>query len=189
MSPSAEKSEESPSKTYGLMCVVRDQSPHTGKDPDGMVPSWPYLLRAELLVLIATMLVCVALGCFFDAPLREPANPALPENPAKAPWYFLGLQELVSYHAFIGGVAIPGLLAGLVLLYPYIEMFVERLFGIRDRGGQGVWFARQRWLENLFMISIFAIMGLLIIIGTYFRGPNWEFVTPFQQTEIHQGGH
>lgn len=109
ISPKGQQADNSPQKTYGLMCVVRDRSAHTGKDPDETVSSWPYLLRAELLVFMLTMLVCVALGYFFDAPLREAANPAVPENPAKAPWYFLGLQEMVSYSAFIGGFLVPAL--------------------------------------------------------------------------------
>jgi quinol-cytochrome oxidoreductase complex cytochrome b subunit len=176
-------------RSYQLVELVQGTEPKVDEEVEQMVFSWPKLIVRELILFVFTLaLMCIISVCF-DAGLEGPANPAIPTNPAKAPWYFLGLQELVSYHAFIGGVAIPGLLAGLVLLYPYIEMFVERLFGIKDRGGQGVWFARQRWLENLFMISIFAIMGLLIIVGTYFRGPNWEFITPFQQTEIHQGGH
>ena len=109
MSPAGQEPEASPGKTFGLMCVVRDKSPHTGKDPDETVPSWPYLLRMELLVFMLTMLVCVVLGYFFDAPLREAANPAVPENPAKAPWYFLGMQEMISYSAFIGGFLVPTL--------------------------------------------------------------------------------
>ncbi len=140
------KAEQSPGKSYGLMCVVRDRSPHTGKDPDPTVPSWPYLLRAELLVFMLTMLVCVALGFLFDAPLREPANPAVPENPAKAPWYFLGLQEMVSYSAFIGGFLIPAVaVVGLALI-----SLVDR-----QQEPSGVWFSGKTGRKVAWQAAIF----------------------------------
>ncbi len=176
-------------RSYQLVEVVKGVEPKVDEEVDQMVFTWPKLIVRELIVFVLTLAIMCVVSVAFDAPLEPPADPAFPPNPAKAPWYFLGLQEMVSYNAFIGGVAIPGLLAGLFLLYPYIEMFVERLFRIKDRGGEGIWFARQRWLENLFIISIYVFMAILIFIGTYCRGPNWEFVTPFQQTEIHQGGH
>ncbi len=88
------------------MAIVRDRTEHTNVNPDTTISSWPYLLRAELLVFMVVMLLLVVLGIFFDAPLKELANPAIPENPAKAPWYFLGLQEMVSYSAFMGGMII-----------------------------------------------------------------------------------
>jgi hypothetical protein len=69
----------------------------------------PHLFYAELAVTMLTIAVCVALALWGDAPLKELANPQVPENPAKAPWYFLGLQELVAYSAFMGGVGIPAI--------------------------------------------------------------------------------
>ena len=149
-----------PTKTYGLMCVVRGTSPHTGQDPDETVPSWPYLLRAELLVFVIVMLVCVALGLFFDAPLKEAANAIVPENPAKAPWYFLGLQEMVSYSAFAGGMVIPALaLIGLALI-PYLD---------REPEPQGVWFSGPRGrkiaLQAAVIASVFAVLAVAIPVN------------------------
>lgn len=112
---------DAPRKTYGLMCVVRDRSPAVNMDPKDTVPSWPHLLRAELVVFMVTMLVCVVLGVVADAPLKELANPAVPENPAKAPWYFLGLQEMVSYSAFMGGLVIPLIVVVGLGLIPYLD--------------------------------------------------------------------
>lgn len=176
-------------RSYQLVELARGGAPKVDEEVDQMVFSWPKLVVRELIVFAFTLGIIVVVSLIFDAPLESPADSTLPPNPAKAPWYFLGLQELVSYNAFIGGVAIPGLLAGLILLFPYIEMFVEGMFGLKNRGGEGVWFARQRWLENLLIISIFVIMIVLILIGIYCRGPNWEFITPFQDIDIHHGGH
>ena len=69
--------------------------------------SWPHLFWAELAVFMVTVASTLVLSFYWDAPLKELANPAIPENPAKAPWYFLGIQELVSYSAFTGGLMIP----------------------------------------------------------------------------------
>lgn len=156
MTPAGQSAERSPAKTYGLMCVVRDQSPHTGKDPDETVPSWPYLLRAELLVFMATMLVCVGLGYWFDAPLREAANPAVPENPAKAPWYFLGLQELVSYSAFLGGVGIPTLAVIGLGLIPFLD---------RHREPCGVWFSGPEGRREVFWALLFASLTAVLSVA------------------------
>jgi quinol-cytochrome oxidoreductase complex cytochrome b subunit len=119
-------------KTYGLMALVKGTSPHVGRGPENTVHSWPHLFFAEMLVLALTILVLLALGYFYDAPLKELANPARPENPAKAPWYFLGLQELVSYSAFSGGILIPTIVVIGLMLIPYLD---------RDESQSGNWFA------------------------------------------------
>jgi quinol-cytochrome oxidoreductase complex cytochrome b subunit len=93
-----------------------------------------------------------------------------PPNPAKAPWYFLGLQELVSYSAFWGGVGIPALEVLILLIVPYID---------RNPGGVGEWFSRKRLLANLLFLTFVVVNIGLIIVGTFFRGPNWEFRVPW----------
>src|SRR5579883_2176902 len=151
-----------PTKTYGLMAVVRGRTPVVGRAPEGTVSSWPHLLWAELAAFMSTIAVTLVLGYFFDAPLKEVANPAIPENPAKAPWYFLGLQELVSYSAFMGGVGIPSIvLLGLGLI-PYLD---------RDRAGAGVWFGsregrRTFWLSAAFgLASVIALLAFTVNFG------------------------
>jgi len=155
-SPPGQEAHQAPGKTYGLMCVVADQSPHTGQDPDETVPSWPYLLRAELLVFMVTMLVCVALGYLFDAPLREAANPAVPENPAKAPWYFLGLQELVSYSAFLGGFGIPVLAVIGLGLIPLLD---------REPEPGGVWFSGGAGRREAFWAALFGAVAAVLAVA------------------------
>ncbi|HOQ60634.1 MAG TPA: cytochrome b N-terminal domain-containing protein, partial [Vicinamibacterales bacterium] len=87
---------EAPLRTYHLAAVVRGRTPAVNDGPEHTLPSMPHLFYAELGVLMLTLLVCVALALVSDAPLKELANPSVPENPAKAPWYFLGLQEMVA---------------------------------------------------------------------------------------------
>lgn len=158
-------------KTYGLMELMKGTKPTVGLQPDDMVFTWPHLLIREL-VLFAIVVACLLTAAFmFNAPLEEVANPNHPPNPAKAPWYFLGLQELVSYSAFIGGVLIPGLIVVALMLVPFID---------RKKVGIGVWFAKERWLANGLFLSFLLIMGALIILGTYFRGANWDFVIPWE---------
>ncbi len=94
-------------KKYGFMGFVRGPFTKVGNIPDNTVHSWPNLLMAELFVFILTVAGILVVSLLFQAPLEEPVNVMHPPNPAKAPWYFLGLQELVSYSAFWGGVGIP----------------------------------------------------------------------------------
>ncbi len=144
--------ESASTKTFGLMCIVRGKSAHTDKNPEDTVPSWPYLLRAELVVFMVTLLICLAIGYFIDAPLKEPANPAVPENPAKAPWYFLGLQEMVSYSAFVGGMVIPMLTVIGLALIPFLD---------REREESGVWFSEKRGRRAM---AISALVGTLLAV-------------------------
>jgi len=104
--------------------------------------------------------------------LEELANPIHPPNPAKAPWYFLGLQELVSYSAFWGGVVVPGLLITALVLLPYID---------HNSKGVGRWFARERFVANTIFTICLVIAIVLTIIGTLFRGPNWSWQDPFKK--------
>ena len=159
-------------KSYGLMELARGTTPQVGKNPEDEVFSWPHLVFREILLFLLVAAVVLFLAIFWNAPLEEYANPIYPPNPAKAPWYFLGLQELVSYSAFWGGVVIPGLLVTALVLLPYLD---------RTRAGVGRWFARERVVANsVFTICLLAAI-VFTIIGTYFRGPSWSWVEPWQQ--------
>jgi len=157
-------------KVYGLQGFVRGPFTKVGNTPDDTVYSWPNLLMAELFVFVLTVSIILVISLFFAAPLEQPVNIMHPPNPAKAPWYFLGLQEMVSYSAFWGGIGVPGLMVALLFLVPYM-----------DRGTKGVgrWFAKERLLANTIFLAMVILNVIFIIIGTFFRGPNWTFVTPF----------
>jgi hypothetical protein len=113
----------------------------------------PHLFYAELAVLMLTVAACLVLAIVSDAPLKELANPSVPENPAKAPWYFLGLQELVSFSAFMGGIGIPMVvLLGLGLI-PFLD---------RETAGTGEWFGGPGGKR---LVLQAAAVGLLSSIG------------------------
>ena len=94
-------------RNYGIQGLVRGPLTKVGNVADRFRFSWPDLFQAELLVFVITVAGILVVSLFFNAPLEEPVNMMHPPNPAKAPWYFLGLQEMVSYSAFWGGVGIP----------------------------------------------------------------------------------
>lgn len=159
-----------PARRFIIQGLVKGPLVKVGKLEEDTVFSWPNLLVAELVVLLVTIAGVLLISFFFNAPLEQPVNVMHPPNPAKAPWYFLGLQEQVSYSAFWGGIGVPGIELLLLLLLPYID---------RGKEGVGRWFARQRILANsIFMLFVIVNIGL-IVIGTFFRGANWQFVSPF----------
>jgi len=157
-------------KLYGIQGLVRGPFTKIGNVPDRSVFAWPNLFMAELVVFLITVAGVLCVSLLFNAPLEEPVNVMHPPNPAKAPWYFLGLQEQVSYSAFWGGVGIPTVEVLLLLIVPYIDRKVV---------GVGRWFARERLLANFLFLTFVIVNIILIIIGTFFRGPNWEFVSPW----------
>jgi quinol-cytochrome oxidoreductase complex cytochrome b subunit len=142
-----------PGKTYGLMAVVRGRTPVVGRGPENTVPAYPRAFRAEMAVVMLVVAVCMALSFFFDAPLKEKANPLVPENPAKAPWYFLGIQELVSFSAFMGGVFLPALVVLGLALIPFLD---------REKEPGGVWFSGARG-RRVFLDSL--LFGVVVVAG------------------------
>ncbi len=159
-----------PSRRFTIQGLVRGPFVKVGKLEEDTVFSWPNLLIAELAVLLLTIVAVMAVSIFFNAPLEQPVNVMHPPNPAKAPWYFLGLQEQVSYSAFWGGIGVPGIEILLLILLPYFD---------RSKKGVGRWFSRERILANSIFLLFVLVNIYLIAIGTFFRGANWQFVSPF----------
>ncbi len=154
-------------KTYGLMALVKGKRPPVNRGPENTVMSWPNLFWAELAVFMLTTALCLILAFYLDAPLKELANPSVPENPAKAPWYFLGLQELVSYSAFMGGLLIPAIAWIGLALIPFLD---------RRPGGEGLWFGtpgerRVGWQSLLFGLA--AAVGMLAFTVRFGWLRNW----------------
>jgi quinol-cytochrome oxidoreductase complex cytochrome b subunit len=154
-------------KTYGLMALIKGRRATVNRGPENTVMSWPHLFWAELAVFMLTMACTLILAFHFDAPLKELANPAVPENPAKAPWYFLGLQELVSYSAFMGGLIIPAIAWIGLALIPFLD---------QKPGGEGSWFGtpgeRRVALRSLW-VGLAIVLGMLTFTVRYGWLRSW----------------
>ncbi len=164
---SAPKATEASTKTWGLMALMPNKTPLVDQDLDDTVPTYPNGLYAVAALAMLTTAVMLVLAYFFDAPLKEMANPMVPENPAKAPWYFLGLQELVSYSAFMGGVGIPTIaIIGLALI-PYLD---------REPETPGRWVSGRRGLRMAIASAVFALVvtvGMLVLTVNLGWLRNW----------------
>lgn len=136
------------------------------------VPVWPYLLRIEFLAAIVVTLVLLVWSITLNAPLEEPANPNHTMNPAKAPWYFVGLQEmLVYFDPWFAGVVLPTLIIIGLMAFPYIDA---------NPLGVGYYTIRQRAVA-LWGFGFGLLIWLsLIFIGTFIRGPGWMWFWPGQ---------
>lgn len=168
--PPPEPTSSPTGKTYGLMALVGGETLVRDDPPEDLVPSWPHLLTRELLLALVVTAVCMAISFFFDAPLEEMADPTTTPNPAKAPWYFLGLQELVHYSALLGGVIAPAVIILGLMALPYLET---------APGGVGQWFHRSRRMWCVGFTGFVIAITALTVLGTVFRGPNWALVWPF----------
>lgn len=140
---------------------------------DREVHVWPYLMRIEFLAAIIVTVILTLWAITLNAPLEEPANPNLTMNPAKAPWYFLGLQEmLVYFDPWIAGVVMPTLIIIGLMVIPYIDS---------NPLGNGYYTFRQR--KFAILTFCFGFLGLwlaMIFIGTFIRGPGWMWFWPGQ---------
>jgi hypothetical protein len=133
---------------------------------------WPYLVRIEFLAAVIVTVVLYIWSIYLNAPLEEPANPNLTMNPSKAPWYFLGLQEmLVYFDPWIAGVVMPSIIMIGLMVFPYVDS---------NPLGNGYYTLRQRrFAVNMFNWG-FLMWILLIFIGTFIRGPGWIWFWPGQ---------
>jgi len=154
--------------TQRLLTVVRAGSIQDVKaTPVDKVHTWPHLLAVEFVAALAITLFTLIFSIFVNAPLLELANINKTPNPSKAPWYFLGLQELLTmFHPMVAGVTIPGMGIFLLILAPYI-----------DRNPS------HKPEDRKFAISLFTVQmmfwAVLVIIGSFFRGPGFNFVPPW----------
>jgi hypothetical protein len=140
---------------------------------------WPDLVYTELISLIACSVILIVWSIFLKAPLEQPANPAATPNPSKAPWYFLGLQEmLVYFDPWLAGVVLPGLIIVGLICIPYVD---------KNPKGNGYFtFAERKAEITIFLFGFVILWTSLIVLGTFLRGPNWNFFGPFEFWDIHK---
>jgi len=141
--------------------------------------AWPNLVYTELFTIILGTVFLVAWSILFKAPLEEPANPTWAPNPAKAPWYFLGLQEmLVYFDPWLAGVLFPGLIVVGLIAIPFLDT--------NPKGNGYYTFYERRFAIGAFLYGWLVLWIFLIIIGTFLRGPNWSFYGPFEYWDTHK---
>jgi quinol-cytochrome oxidoreductase complex cytochrome b subunit len=174
-------------KTYTLLGVARGQAPviraQALEAPDTTVNAVPDLVRRTAIATLGTIAIIGIMAVFIASPLEEPANALVTPNPAKAPWYFLWLQEIVTdttirigsftlNGAFVGGVILPGLLVGLMTFWPWLDRSTS--------GAAGVWLPASRRRQNLvFLLIVLAVLALTFI-GMVLRGPYWQMYWPWE---------
>ena len=142
------------------------------------VQVWPYLVKVEFLAALLIMAILTVWSVGLDAPLEQPANPALTPNPSKAPWYFLGLQEiLVYFDPWIAGVVLPTLIIVGLCAIPYID--------INPKGNGYYTFKERPFAILTFMFGFLVLWVSLIVLGTFFRGPGWNIFMPWQEWDTH----
>ncbi|MGD8376487.1 MAG: hypothetical protein PVF68_10140 [Acidobacteriota bacterium] len=134
---------------------------------------WPDLVYTEFICLIVLTVVLVLWSLLLKAPIEEPANPTQSPNPSKAPWYFLGLQEmLVYFDPWIAGVLLPSLIIVGLIALPYLD--------VNPKGNGYYTFKERSWEITLFLFGFIPLWVLLILLGTILRGPNWNFYGPYE---------
>lgn len=140
---------------------------------------WPNLVYTELICLVVASIVLAVWAIGLKAPLEQPANPADSPNPSKAPWYFLGLQEmLVYYDPWLAGVVFPTLIIVGLMAIPFID--------VNPKGSGYYTYKERKWEINIFLFGFVILWGLLIILGTFLRGPNWNFFGPYEFWDVHK---
>src|SRR6478672_3960891 len=164
--------------------VQNDERIAKGEPPlekldDEKVLVWPDLVYTEMICMIALSALLIFWAMWLQAPLEEPANVAKTPNPSKAPWYFLGLQEmLVYYDPWMAGVVLPSLIIVGLMAIPYIDFKKE---------GNGYYKINQRkFAYIMFQYGFLVLWVILILLGTFLRGPNWNFFGPYEFWDLHK---
>jgi hypothetical protein len=164
--------------------VVNDTRIANGEPPlekleDEKVLVWPDLVYTELICMVICTFILIIWAVVLKAPLEQPATSAKAPNPSKAPWYFLGLQEmLVYYDPWMAGVVLPTMIiVGLVAL-PYIDF--------NQKGNGYFTFSERTFAVSTFLYGFVVLWCTLIVLGTFLRGPNWNFFGPFEYWDPHK---
>jgi hypothetical protein len=141
--------------------------------------TWPDLVYTELIAMVAQTIFLVVWGIALQAPLEQPASSTVAPNPSKAPWYFLGLQEmLVYFDPWMAGVVLPTMIIVGLMAMPYIDT---------NKQGNGYYTIAQRKFAYItFQYGFLVLWVVLILLGTFLRGPNWNFFGPYEYWDLHK---
>jgi hypothetical protein len=166
------------------MAVINDERMARGEPPmekleDEKVLVWPDLVYTELIAMIVCTAVLIVWAIVLKAPLEQPATSAKAPNPSKAPWYFLGLQEmLVYYDPWLAGIVLPILIMIGLIAIPYIDF--------NQKGNGYFTFVQRAFAISSFLFGFLVLWVVLIVLGTFLRGPNWNFFGPYEYWDPHK---
>jgi hypothetical protein len=164
--------------------VINDDRMARGEPPlekleDEKVLVWPDLVYTELICMVVITFLLVVWSVALKAPLEQPATSAKAPNPSKAPWYFLGLQEmLVYYDPWMAGIVLPLMIIQGLIAIPYIDF--------NQKGNGYFTFAQRKFAISTFLFGFMVLWVVLIVLGTFLRGPNWNFFSPFEYWDPHK---
>ena len=159
--------------------LARARYPLGHDDAEGKLHTWPFLLRIEFVAAILVFAGLMVWSITIDAPLESRADPTETPNPAKAPWYFVGLQELLVYFdPWIAGVMLPGLIILGLMLLPYLD--------VNPKGNGHYAFRERRFAVSTFLFGFLGLWVLMIGIGTFCRGPGWMWFWPWETWDAHK---
>ncbi len=158
---------------------ARQGLPPLEKMDEEKVLVWPDLVYTELICMVALTAFLIIWAIALKAPLEEPASAVKTPNPSKAPWYFLGLQEmLVYYDPWMAGVVLPSMVIFGLMAIPFIDF---------NKAGNGYYTIDQRKFAYLtFQFGFLVLWVTLIVMGTFLRGPNWNFFGPYEVWDAHK---
>lgn len=175
-----EGEEEGKKKAKGdVVDVIDVMCPEEEQGLPRKVSTWPHLVKLEFICAIIVMAFLTVWSIPIDAPLEEPANPAVTPNPSKAPWYFLGLQDmLVYFDPYIAGVLLPTFIIVGLMVIPYVD--------VNPRGNGYYTFSERRFAVLTYWFGFFFLWVIEIVIGVFCRGPGWMFFWPGQFWDPHR---
>ena len=161
------------------MRMERGEPPVEALDSNKKVLVWPDLVFSEFIVTVLLAAAFIFWAIAVEAPIEEPASGTRAPNPAKAPWYFLGLQEmLVYYDPWYAGVILPTFILIGLMAIPYIDT--------NPKGNGYYCFKDRKFAISMFLFGFLVLWVALIILGTFLRGPNWNFFGPFEYWDPHK---
>src|SRR5947209_10821224 len=153
--------------------------PPVEKTEDEKVLVWPDLVYTELIAMVVCTFILVIWAVYLKAPLEQPASSSKIPNPSKSPWYFLGLQEmLVYFDPWMAGVVLPTMIIVGLISLPYIDF--------NQKGNGYFTFAQRKFAVTTFLLGFVVLWTTLIVLGTFLRGPNWNFFGPFEAWDPHK---
>ncbi len=173
---------------FRLLAIVEEEtlSKVLDEEEGKELPTFPHLTFRELIAAMAVILALMWIAMFFDAPLEELANPSKTPNPAKAPWYFVGLQELLAYFdPWVAGVTIPALITIGLMAIPFVGRNLTQPSPTMGEGWGGATTRPGAFASTVFAIGVI-VWFTLIIIGLFFRGPSWQWYWPWESWAVHK---